>query len=410
MACGAGRDALMTVQTLAGREIVIGVTGSIGAVETVKLIHALRRKGATVQPVMSEAAQGIIHPDALTYASGKKTITRLTGMVEHVTCCGDGGSASLLLIAPCTANTLGKIACGIDDTPVTTFATTALGSGIPVLVVPAMHHSMFRHMAVAKNIRTLESWGVGFAGPRIEEEKAKIADIDEIVLRCERAILGRPLAGKNVLVTSGACREPVDDVRILTTRSSGRMGQEIAFEAYRLGADVTIVNNGTLPCIYNVFVETAGEMQEAVDAYLKKGNPDLYISAAAISDFAPRKREGKIKSGKPVTIDLLPLPKIIDHLMGKKATRVVAFKIGRNPLPEAKALLERGAWMVVTNTPESMGTATGTYCMLTRADKMGTPVSGTKEEIAARIWQALLSGIKGTTYDEPPVISRKRNS
>jgi phosphopantothenoylcysteine decarboxylase / phosphopantothenate---cysteine ligase len=385
----------MTVQTLAGKEIVIGVTGSIAAVETVKLIHALQRKGATVQPVMSAAAQGIIHPDALTYASGRPTITRLSGLVEHVTCCGDGGSASLLLIAPCTANTIGKIAYGIDDTPVTTFATTAVGSGMPVLVVPAMHHSMYRHPAVIRNIRTLESWGVGVAGPRIEEEKAKIADIDEIVLRCERAILGCPLAGKKVLITSGACREPVDDVRVLTTRSSGRMGQELALEAYRLGADVTLVHNDTIPCVENVPVETSGEMREAVKKYLKKGSPDLYISAAAISDFAPQKVDGKIASGKTVTLDLSPLPKLIDRVL-KHKTRVIAFKIGRTPLPEAKVLLARGAWMVVTNTPESMGAATGSYRILTGKTKTGIPVAGTKEEIAARIWLEILSGMKKT--------------
>jgi len=385
----------MTVQTLAGKEIVIGVTGSIAAVETVKLIHALRRKGATVQPVMSAAAQGIIHSDALTYASGRPTITRLSGMVEHVTFCGDGGSASLLLIAPCTANTIGKIACGIDDTPVTTFATTALGSGMPVLVVPAMHYSMYRHPAVIRNIKTLESWGVGFSGPKIEEEKAKIADSDEIVLRCERAILGHPLAGKKVLVTSGACREPVDDVRVLTTRSSGRMGQELALEAYRLGADVTVVHSETLPCVQNVPAESSGEMRDAVGNYLKKGTPDLYISAAAISDFAPKKVDGKIASGKPITLDIFPLPKLIDRVL-KYKTRVIAFKIGRKPLPEAKALLARGAWMVVTNTPESMGTATGSYRVLSGKTKTGTPVAGTKEEIAARIWQEILSGMEKT--------------
>jgi phosphopantothenoylcysteine decarboxylase/phosphopantothenate--cysteine ligase len=385
----------VTLQTLAGKEIVIGVTGSIAAVETVKIVHALRRKGASVQPVMSMAAQGIIHPDALTYASGRPAITRLSGLVEHVTYCGDGGSASLLLIAPCTANTLGKIACGIDDTPVTTFATTALGSGIPVLVVPAMHHSMYRHPAVVKNIETLVSWSVGFAGSKIEEEKAKIADIEDIVLRCERAVLGQPLAGKKVLITGGACREPVDDVRVLTTRSSGRMGQEIALAAYRFGADVTLIHNGTLPCVENIIAENAGEMRAAVEKYLKKKRPDFYISAAAVSDFAPKKVEGKIKSGKPVTLDLFPLPKLIDHILGKKgSTRVVAFKIGRNPLPEARVLLDRGAWMVVTNTPESMGTATGSYRILTGRTKTGTPVSGTKDEIAARIWQAILSGMK----------------
>jgi phosphopantothenoylcysteine decarboxylase/phosphopantothenate--cysteine ligase len=386
----------MTVQTLAGKEIVIGVTGSIAAVETVRLIHALRRKGARVQPVMSDAAQGIIHPDALTYASGRQAITRLSGFVEHVTFCGDGGSASLLLIAPCTANTIGKIAYGIDDTPVTTFATTALGSGMPVLIVPAMHHSMFRHPAVVRNIRTLESWGVGFAGPRIEEGKAKIADIDEIVLRCERAVLNKPLSGKKVLITSGACREPVDDVRVLTTRSSGRMGGELALEAYRLGADVTVVHNDILPCVQNVPVETAGGMLDAVRKYLKKGSPDLYISAAAISDFAPKRVDGKIASGKPVTIDLSPLPKLIDHVLEHSETRVIAFKIGRTPLPEAKALLARGAWMVVTNTPESMGTANGSYRVLTGRTKTGKPVAGTKEEVAAFIWKEILSGMNKT--------------
>ena len=279
----------MTVQTLAGKEIAIGVTGSIAAVETVRLIHALRRKGARVQPVMSTAAQGIIHPDALTYASGRQAITRISGFVEHVTYCGDGGSASLLLIAPCTANTIGKIACGIDDTPVTTFATTALGSGMPVLIVPAMHHSMFRHPAVVRNIRTLESWGVGFAGPRIEEGKAKFADIDEIVLRCERAVLNKPLAGKRVLVTSGACREPVDDVRVLTTRSSGRMGGELALEAYRLGADVTVVHNDILPCVQNVPVETAGGMLDAVRKYPEKREPRPVYQRGCHLGFCPKK-------------------------------------------------------------------------------------------------------------------------
>ena len=160
MAYGTGCDNFVTqVQTLAGKQIVIAVTGSIAAVEVIKLIHALRRCGAVVQPVMSHAATGIIHPDALTYASGRETITRLSGHVEHITWCGEGGSADLLLIAPCTANTLGKIACGIDDTPVTTFATTALGSKKPVIVVPAMHNSMYRHPAVTENILKLKHMG-----------------------------------------------------------------------------------------------------------------------------------------------------------------------------------------------------------------------------------------------------------
>ncbi|MFA5332382.1 MAG: bifunctional phosphopantothenoylcysteine decarboxylase/phosphopantothenate--cysteine ligase CoaBC [Methanoregula sp.] len=379
----------MTVQTLAGKEIVLGVTGSIAAVETVKLVHALRRKGATVQPVMSEAAQGIIHPDALTYASGMSTITRLSGLVEHVTHCGDGGSAALLLIAPCTANTLGKIASGIDDTPVTTFATTALGSGIPVLVVPAMHHSMYRHPAVVRNIKTLKSWGIGFVEPRIEEEKAKIADIDEIVLRCEREILGKPLAGTRVLITSGACREPVDDVRVLTTRASGRMGQELALEAFRLGANVTIVHHDAIPCVNNVWIDTAGDMAKAVKAGLTETKPDVYISAAAISDFAPVRVVGKIPSGSPARLDLVPLQKILDMALAKKGVRVIAFKIGKKTQKDAEKLIGKGAWMVVTNGPVTMGSKTGEYRIVVLGDDNGTVISGTKDEIAHALWQRI---------------------
>jgi phosphopantothenoylcysteine decarboxylase / phosphopantothenate---cysteine ligase len=382
----------MTVQTLTGKQIVIGVTGSIAAVETVKLIHALRRKGAIVQPVMSVAAQGIIHPDALTYASGRETITKLSGMVEHVIFCGDGGSADLLLIAPCTANTLGKIAHGIDDTTVTTFATTALGSGKPVLVVPAMHHSMYRHPAVTQNIQILKKWGIGFADPRIDEGKAKIAGLDEIVLRCERAVLGMPLAGKRVLVTSGPCREPVDDVRVLTTRSSGQMGQELAFEAFRLGAVVTIIHRDIIPCVNNVFADTAGDMREAVHRSFKSAGADCYISAAAISDFALEPVNGKIPSGKPVHLDLLPLPKIIDEVRNAYPAHIIAFKIGQETGGQAASMLAQGIAMVITNTPDSMGGSTGVYRIMTNT--VNKPVSGTKEEIAAAIWQELLSRIQ----------------
>jgi phosphopantothenoylcysteine decarboxylase / phosphopantothenate---cysteine ligase len=383
------------VQTLAGKQIVVAVTGSIAAVEVVKLIHALRRKGAAVQVVMSDAAAGIVTPDALTYASGRPTLTRISGMVEHVQYCGDGGTADLLLIAPCTANTLSKIACGIDDTPVTTFATTAIGRGMPVLIVPAMHHSMFRHPALAENIATLEGWGIGIIAPRIEEGKAKIAGIDEIVLWSERASLGRPLDGKRVLVTSGPCREPVDDVRILTTRSSGQMGRELALQGFRLGADVTIVHRDTIPCVRNVPAETADEMRAAVLSELEAHGTDVYISAAAISDFAPRKKEGKIPSGKPASLDLLPLPKLLDEVVRRHAPFTVAFKIGRKPGREAKAMLRRGVSMVLMNYPETMGSDQGEYELLSSGGSH--TVAGSKGEVAEKIWTGILSALKQTS-------------
>jgi phosphopantothenoylcysteine decarboxylase/phosphopantothenate--cysteine ligase len=382
----------MTRETLAGKQVVVAVTGSIAAVEVVKLIHELRRHGAVVQTVMSEAATGIITPDALTYASGRPAITRITGLVEHVSFCGDEGTADLLLIVPCTANTISKIACAIDDTPVTTFATTALGRGMPVLVIPAMHHSMFRHPGLIDNIRRIEAWGVEVIGPRIEEGKAKIAGTDEIVLRCERALLGRPLAGKRALITSGPCREPVDDVRILTTRSTGQMGRALALEAFRLGADVTVVHNDTFPCVRNIPAETAQDMHDQVLHQLNEhGGTDIYISAAAISDFAPEHREGKIPSGKPVTIDLHPLPKLLDAVRSAYNPFTVAFKIGRKPETKARAMIRQGVAMVLMNTPETMGSSHGAYTIL---DAKGTKhIEGTKDEIAAAVWSGILRRI-----------------
>lgn len=371
------------IQTLAGKKIVLAVTGSIASVETVHLAHALRRRGAEVQGVMSAAACGIIHPDALTYATGRPAITSISGMVEHVAMCGEGGWADLLLIAPCTANTLCKMAAGIDDTPVTTFATTAIGRGMPVIVSPAMHDSMYRHPGVTGCIRTLREWGIQVVGPRIEEGKAKIAPTDQIVLACERELLQKPLAGRHVLITSGPCREPLDDVRVLTTRSTGQMGQALARGAFRLGADVTMIHNTNVPCVRNVPAETAGEMRDALHRICESENVDLYISAAAISDFAPERRQGKIPSGQSETIGLIPLPKLISLVAQEYEIPTVAFKLGEDAEERAKKMLGRGIFLVVSNGPESMGSTESRVVVL--GDDIRREYSGSKEDVAMDI-------------------------
>ena len=146
---------------LAGKRIVIAITGSIAAVETVRLIRELLRHGAEVIPVMSREACNIIHPYSIEFAAGVPPITEITGQVEHVLYCGNAETAvDLVLICPATANTISKIACGIDDTPVTTFATTALGTGIPLMVCPSMHGTMYDHRIVIENIEKLRAMGV----------------------------------------------------------------------------------------------------------------------------------------------------------------------------------------------------------------------------------------------------------
>lgn len=168
--------------------VVIGVCGSVAAVENIKLIRALKRHGFDVYVVMNENAKKIIGKDALEWASEHKVIDEISGSVEHIYFCGVGGIADLLLICPCTANTISKIASGIDDTPVTTFATTALGSKKKIIIVPAMHISMYQNPFVVENVEKLKKRGIRFI-EKFEEDKVKFPDVDEIVKAVKEEIL-----------------------------------------------------------------------------------------------------------------------------------------------------------------------------------------------------------------------------
>ena len=302
--------------------------------------------------------------------------------------CGEDGQGDLLLVAPCTANTLCKIAAGIDDTPVTTFATTAIGRGMPVLIAPAMHQSMYRHPAVRDALEKMQSWGIGVIPPRIEEGRAKIASVEEIVLHCERELLGKPLAGKNVLMTSGACQEPVDDVRVLTTRSSGKMGRALALQAWRLGAGVTVVHWDTFPCVENIGCTSAAEMREAVHSLCKSRDFHYYVSAAAVSDFAPVRVNGKIPSGAPVSIALEPLPKILEEVISQYGIPSVGFKLGWDEEERARGMVEKGTLLVAVNSPEALGAEDSSVILFSREDREF--LCGTKDEVAGGIWDTIL--------------------
>ncbi len=383
---------IQTSRSLEGKTIVLGITGSIAAVRCVELARELMRRGANVHAVMTDDARKIIHPEAMKYATGNCVITEITGAVEHVEFCGTGGKASILLIAPCTANTIGKIAHGIDDTTVTTFATTAFGSGIPIMIVPAMHESMYDHPIVIENIGKLTGLGVEFINPMIEEGAAKIASTDEIVLGVERVLCKKTLAGKRILITGGATAEAIDPIRIITNRASGKTGIELALEAFRRGAEVTLVHRGCLGIqgICEINAESAADMTGTVLEELGQGY-DLLISAAAISDFTVRASGEKIKSGKEVTLALKPAPKLIKEvrrnypdlkIIGFKAetgiTEDELIKRARDAM-EASSLV-----MVVANDVSSggMGTEDNEVYLI---DSGVRRVSGIKREIAKEI-------------------------
>jgi len=162
-------------------KIVVGVCGSVAAVRVPELVRELKRKGIEVECVMSASARNIIHPNVLEWASERKVTTEISGAVEHVRLLGVAGEAKLMPICPATSNTIGKIACGIDDTPVTTCAATALGSGIPVVIGPAMHVSMYYNPIVVENIKKLKKQGIIFIDPEIDENKAKLPEQETII-------------------------------------------------------------------------------------------------------------------------------------------------------------------------------------------------------------------------------------
>jgi phosphopantothenoylcysteine decarboxylase/phosphopantothenate--cysteine ligase len=319
---------------LEGRTIVLGVTGSIAAVECVRLARELARHGAHVIAAMTEAAIRIIHPDALWFATGSMPVTQLTGDVEHVRWMGDRGDrADLLLVAPATANTIGKIAHAIDDTAVTTFATTALGTGVPVVVAPAMHGSMWRHEGVLRNIERCREMGVDIVLPREEERKAKLAEVETIVAHCARALATPgPLMDRPVVIVAGSTEEPVDRVRLLTNRSSGGLGRALAEEAFARGAHVTMLlgrHQVQPPPYIEVFpFTTVDSLLRATDSVPK--DAVAVLAAAAVADYrlsAPIR--GKVASGKEkLDLALDPTPKVLPILrsVAPKAT-LVSFKL-----------------------------------------------------------------------------------
>jgi len=385
-------------ETLRGKTIVVGVTGSIAAVRVVDLIRDLIRRGAQVHAVASAASQQILHPYALEYATNHPVITEITGQVEHVQFCGVCGLADLLLIAPATANTIGKMACGIDDTPVTTFATTALGSGKPVAVVPAMHEAMYCHPAVLRNLEALRTMGVTLIDPRLEEGKAKIADNLAVVREVERLLGPADLAGKKIIITSGSNAEAVDPIRILTNRASGKTGIALALEAHRRGADVTLVHRfiQDIP-VHQVFAGSAREMLDAVMAEVAKGC-DVLIGAAAVADYTLDPQAEKIKSsGQGLVLHLMPTQKIIKTVReAYPHMKIVGFKAETGVTDEElvlrseRSMHSAGLDLVVANDVASGGMGTDDNRVLIIGKKRPIKIiQGKKSEIARRIIDAL---------------------
>jgi phosphopantothenoylcysteine decarboxylase/phosphopantothenate--cysteine ligase len=354
---------------LADKKIVLCITGSVAAYRAIDLARLLMRRGADVHAVMTEStAATLLHPEMMKWATGNDVVTKLTGNLEHVML-GDYGMSDLIIVYPCTANTIGKMAAGIDDTPVTSVLSVALGSKIPVIIAPAMHEAMYKNKFIQHNVDRLRM-RVTYVEPSMEEGKAKVAEPEQ-VLDTAIAILSKGLlAGKRVLVTAGSTVEHIDPIRVVTNTSSGKMGIAIAQEAERMGANVTLVyGHGSEPANGRaVRVSTSEEMHKAMVSELSSKKYDVVIMAAAVADFMPAKKSDRkidTRAGR-MELSLVATRKIIDEVKKRsKGTFLVAFKADYN-IPDSvlvekayKKLQESDADIVVANDLGRKGSESG---------------------------------------------------
>ncbi len=374
---------------LKDKKIILGVTGSISAVESVRLIHELRRHGAEVFPIITESAKRIIHPYSLEYASGKRVVEELTGAIEHVRLVED---SDLFLIAPSTANTISKISLGIDDSTVTSVFSNALGK-IPVVVVPAMHINMYTNPIIRKNIEVLKSYGVILLDPQIEEEKAKIADYRLIAAKVIR-VLNTELKGKKIFVIGGSSYENIDDVRVISNNSTGETSIDIATMAYYMGADVNLIlGNVTVEVPPFLKYEKFTNLESLVGMIDLIKKSDAVIVPAALSDFTTNKIGGKIPTDKPFSMTLKPTPKFLKRLREKYKGVIVGFKaeygVSKKDLVSRakKRMSEYSLDMIVANDLKDVK-AGHTKVIVIRGRKE-TEMEGDKLEVAGRILKLL---------------------
>jgi phosphopantothenoylcysteine decarboxylase/phosphopantothenate--cysteine ligase len=308
---------------LAGRSVVLGVSGGIAAYKAVEVCRRLMDAGATVRPVVTADAQRFVGAHTFSAVASEPARTTMWDSPEPSPHTFLGQGADLVVVAPATARVLAAYAIGLSDD---LLVATLLATRAPVVVCPAMHTEMWEQPAVQANLALLRARGVHVVEPGVghlaggDVGPGRLAEPADIVAACEQVLAaarpGRDLAGLSVLVTAGGTREPIDAVRFITNRSSGKQGHAIAEEAAARGATVTLVTTASLPApgAEVVAVATAAEMEAAVLA--RSAGADVIVMAAAVADFRPKAPAGgKLKKDDgPPAIELEPTSDILAGL------------------------------------------------------------------------------------------------
>jgi len=318
-------------------KIALGVSGGIAAYKAAELVRLLQDRGVWVQVIMTRAAQEFVRPLTFAALSGEKVITDLFGVeaqepniesaVEHIAV---AQSIDALVVAPATADTIAKFAHGLADD---FLSTLFLASTAPTVVAPAMNVNMWNNAATQENIRVLKARGIHV----VEPDSGYLAcgmvgagrlAANQTIVETVMDVLGavKDLKGETVLITAGPTREPIDPVRFLGNRSSGKMGYAVAEAALRRGAKVILISGPVAlkpPSSAEVVqVQTAREMRDAVLAHLEQST--IVVKAAAVADFTVRNAaEQKIKRTGPVTLELEPTSDILKEISARKGSRIV---------------------------------------------------------------------------------------
>ncbi len=318
-------------------KIALGVSGGIAAYKAAELVRLLQDRGVWVQVIMTRAAQEFVRPLTFAALSGEKVITDLFGVaaqepniesaVEHIAV---AQSIDALVVAPATADTIAKFAYGLADD---FLSTLFLASTAPTVIAPAMNVNMWNNAATQENIRLLKARGIRV----VEPDSGYLAcgmvgagrlAANQTIVEAVIDVLGavKDLKGETVLVTAGPTREPIDPVRFLGNRSSGKMGYAVAEAALRRGAKVILISGPVAlkpPSSAEVVqVQTAREMRDAVLAHLEQAT--IVIKAAAVADFTVRNTaEQKIKRAGPITLELQPTPDILKEISTRKGSMIV---------------------------------------------------------------------------------------
>ena len=389
---------------LAGRRVLLGVTGGIAAYKACILTRLLRLRGASVRVVMTRSAERFVGPATFAALSDHRVYTDLFEEPERVLHVELAHGSDVVVLAPATANVIAKLALGIADDLLT---STLLESASPLVIAPAMHTGMWEHPATQANVSALIERGARVVGPVSgalaagDEGVGRMSEPEDVLTAVEETLArGRDLAGRRVVVSAGPTWEPIDPVRFVGNRSSGKMGFAVAVEAFARGAEVTlVVGPGTVeppegPRV--VEVGTAEEMREVV--LLAAGEADAIVMAAAVADFRPESTfASKLKKeGGAPELRLVPTADILAELGASKGERVlVGFAAETDDLERAgRAKLEaKGLDLVVVNEVGRPGTGFGAEtnraAILSRTGEDEPLQDRTKQELASAICDRL---------------------